>query len=272
MPFQRKGPWTNQEDMKLREWVNNEGPNKWSLCAKKFTNRTGKQCRDRWINILDPALNKSSWSAEEDYTIFTLFDRFGGVWSKFVPFFKGRTDYAIKNRFYACLRKTVSKTDRQLGRKSDVLKLNICDLMHFFPECLLEKKEAYLKSKELSSYPYKEPLNGNWSLEENFLSTASNNDTLFNAQDSDRLHENCKAVRTKEDEELEMKIEQTFIMPKLPFFVNSNMEGKAEVLNKLDEMEKMIGEIRMKIKEDEQKTDFYSNLLRSGNFSSFNGM
>jgi hypothetical protein len=30
------------------------------------TKRTGKQCRERWFNHLDPKINKNPWSEEEE--------------------------------------------------------------------------------------------------------------------------------------------------------------------------------------------------------------
>ncbi len=34
------------------------------------TNRTTKQCRERWINVVDPTVLKSKWSPEEIETLF----------------------------------------------------------------------------------------------------------------------------------------------------------------------------------------------------------
>ena len=42
-----KGPWSVHEDLLLREWVENEGEEKWSMCAKNIIGRSGKQCRER---------------------------------------------------------------------------------------------------------------------------------------------------------------------------------------------------------------------------------
>ena len=57
--------WKKEEDAFLLESVQCEGTKKWSLIADKLqelfqnkTKRTGKQCRTRWLNHLDPSINK----------------------------------------------------------------------------------------------------------------------------------------------------------------------------------------------------------------------
>lgn len=55
-PKTTKGPWTLDEDKQLAELVEEYGPEKWVYIAKLMDEkRTGKQCRERWHNHLDPA-------------------------------------------------------------------------------------------------------------------------------------------------------------------------------------------------------------------------
>jgi len=103
-----KGPWTQEEDEKLTNWVKNEGPNKWALAANIIIGRSGKQCRERWFNNLDPEIKKGEWSKEEDELVFDLYKKYGSSWSKIAKFVKGRTENSIKNRFYSTLRKLTS--------------------------------------------------------------------------------------------------------------------------------------------------------------------
>ena len=55
-----KNKWTPEEDKKLIELINENGPfkKKWTIIAEHFPNRTGKQCRERWLSNLDPSINK----------------------------------------------------------------------------------------------------------------------------------------------------------------------------------------------------------------------
>lgn len=105
-----KGPWTDEEDEMLKSWVSQEGPNKWSECAKVIPGRNCKQCRDRWFNYLDPRVKKGGWSFDEDATIFNLFQTFGPKWAYIATFLPGRTENSIKNRFYSSLRRFENQT------------------------------------------------------------------------------------------------------------------------------------------------------------------
>lgn len=62
--------------------------------------RTGKQCRERYMNHLDPSIKKSAWTRDEDNLIRTMHEKLGSQWSQYVPFLPGRADNAIKNRYH----------------------------------------------------------------------------------------------------------------------------------------------------------------------------
>ena len=42
-----KGPWTDEEDLKLVEMVTEFGAHNWSQIAAALPGRIGKQCRER---------------------------------------------------------------------------------------------------------------------------------------------------------------------------------------------------------------------------------
>ena len=144
-----KGPWTINEDSQLMEWVTIKGPYRWSHCSEVIKGRSGKQCRERWFNTLNPNVKKGQWSEEEDYTIFKLFSEYGSKWSKIAAQFKGRTENAIKNRFYSTLRRIYSekkKTDNTEGNFS-AAHLNLEELLQYFPDAFKEKATVYEKFK-----------------------------------------------------------------------------------------------------------------------------
>ena len=67
--------------------------------------RNGKQCRERWLNQLNPAIRKGPWTAEEDRIILENIATIGPAWtkiSKLLP--PGRTDNAVKNRYNSTLK------------------------------------------------------------------------------------------------------------------------------------------------------------------------
>ncbi|KAF9921993.1 hypothetical protein FBU30_007935 [Linnemannia zychae] len=98
-PRQVKGPWTDDEDRKLRELVNEYGPEKWVFIASRIGSRTGKQCRERWHNHLDPLINKAPFTHEEDMRILELYNQLGSKWAEMAKHMPGRPDNAIKNHF-----------------------------------------------------------------------------------------------------------------------------------------------------------------------------
>lgn len=58
------GPWCPNEDAQLVELVKQYGGKHWARIASMLPGRTGKQCRERWCNNLDPSLKKGAWSPE----------------------------------------------------------------------------------------------------------------------------------------------------------------------------------------------------------------
>ncbi len=148
-----KGPWTIEEDKKLIEWVKLEGPKKWASCAEFIKGRNGKQCRERWFNALNPSVKKGSWTAEEDFNIFYLYNKYGSRWSFINTFFEGRTENSIKNRFYSALRRFYSEKNNKFDFHTDSLSINTYIgnvLLKFLPDALMEKSILFAKTKGCS--------------------------------------------------------------------------------------------------------------------------
>ncbi len=55
-----------------------------------FKNRSGKQCRERWHNHLDPNINKDYWTEKEENTLFLKHLEYGNKWSDIAHFLPGR--------------------------------------------------------------------------------------------------------------------------------------------------------------------------------------
>ena len=73
----RAGPWSASEDAQLVELVGQYGGKHWARIASMLPGRTGKQCRERWCNNLDPSLKKGAWTPEEDETILAMHAKLG---------------------------------------------------------------------------------------------------------------------------------------------------------------------------------------------------
>ncbi|GFH55585.1 homeodomain-like protein [Chaetoceros tenuissimus] len=103
--IKRKGPrnhgtkWTSEEDAKLIRLIKLHGK-KWTLISNVFKVKSAMQCRDRWCNHLDPNINKSPWTKEEDMLLIKLQKEKGNSWTKIAKCMNGRTENDVKNRFH----------------------------------------------------------------------------------------------------------------------------------------------------------------------------
>jgi hypothetical protein len=76
-----KRPWTKEEDQLLREAVAQHGARNWSSVSKMIPTKNGKQCRERWINHIDPAINREPWTHEDDMKLIEAHSRIGNKWT-----------------------------------------------------------------------------------------------------------------------------------------------------------------------------------------------
>lgn len=140
-PGLQKGYWSKEEDTQLLNWIEENGPKKWSECSKFLKKRSAKQCRERWLNNLDPRINRDQWTEEEDKKIYELYKKYGTSWSKVSKEMIGRTENSIKNRFYSSVRSLISNEDLlQVSKEKKKINKN----QGFF-NVLKEKKDEETK-------------------------------------------------------------------------------------------------------------------------------
>ena len=101
----KKGNWTEEEDKLLLEWVEHRGPTNWTECSKNINGRCGKQCRERWVNALDPRIKRGNWEEKEHTMIFDQMKTNWSSWTLISKKLPGRTENAIKNYFYSSIRR-----------------------------------------------------------------------------------------------------------------------------------------------------------------------
>ena len=114
----QRGFWSEQEDKNLEDAVNKNGARNWSHISTFVKNRNGKQCRERYLNHLDPTIKKNNFSAEEDKIIIKSQRKYGNSWSKISTMLEGRTPNSIKNHWYGSLNKTSNQSEKKRKRES----------------------------------------------------------------------------------------------------------------------------------------------------------
>ena len=91
------------------------GPHQWEHMALQMEGRSGKQCRERWHNQLNPLLKKANWSIEEDWILYILHQTVKNRWAEITNVLLGRSDNSIKNYWNSTLRQKQSKLEADLN-------------------------------------------------------------------------------------------------------------------------------------------------------------
>ncbi|KAF3769427.1 hypothetical protein M406DRAFT_33586, partial [Cryphonectria parasitica EP155] len=93
-----KGAWSPEEDRRLSNAVEKYGMN-WTKVATVVGSRCGDQCSSHWRQVLDPNINFSDWTSEEDERLLMAVRMHGTNWSTIALFHTPqRTTLALKNQ------------------------------------------------------------------------------------------------------------------------------------------------------------------------------
>ncbi|MDR1627734.1 MAG: hypothetical protein LBR79_03065 [Oscillospiraceae bacterium] len=102
-----RSKFTEAEDAQLRQLVQNKNPDEtWDIIASRMPGeKTGRQCRDRYLYYLSPYIINTPWTDEENQLLSEKYQELGPRWRSIARFFPGRTDNQIKNRYRLLERK-----------------------------------------------------------------------------------------------------------------------------------------------------------------------
>ena len=121
--FSQRYAWDREEEKFLVSLIQNHGQKNWSRIAKNLNNKfhkgvaviKGKQCRERWLNHLNPSLQKVKWSADEDLLLLSKQQVLGNHWSEIAKFLYGRTENQVKNRWKSLIKKK-QKLEKEISK------------------------------------------------------------------------------------------------------------------------------------------------------------
>lgn len=108
----RPGAWSEEEDQILLGLIQRRYK-KWGHIADTINRdyynnmkiRSGKQCKERWNNHLNPEINRSPWSIKEELILLKQHRKIGNKWSLIALKLNNRTESSIKNKIKSLLNK-----------------------------------------------------------------------------------------------------------------------------------------------------------------------
>lgn len=137
--YKGRSKFSPDEDRELLALVEEYGTKNWILVAEHMPNRNSRQCRERYLNYLDPNRNTDPWTEDEDRLLEEKYAKYGPRWVHMVKFFPHRTDAMIKNRHMVLQRrlKKSAQTSPPTTSESDTYPIFDVEELEFMDEFAL---------------------------------------------------------------------------------------------------------------------------------------
>ncbi|CUS20344.1 LAQU0S01e04522g1_1 [Lachancea quebecensis] len=100
--YVKGGVWSNIEDQILKAAIQKYGTHQWSKVASLLQKKTAKQCESRWNEFLNPNLNFTEFSKEDDSRLLELVKKLPNQW-RTISEVMGRTAQACVDRYNTLL-------------------------------------------------------------------------------------------------------------------------------------------------------------------------
>lgn len=112
-----KGAFTPEEDAILFQLKTQNPDMPWGEVVKHVKGRNVKQVQTRWENALDPSVDRSELTEEEDERIIQAWREYGPDWKKIAECVPGRTRQAVRYhiRRYVRMLARVEKQEQNSG-------------------------------------------------------------------------------------------------------------------------------------------------------------
>lgn len=104
-----KVTWSDKENKILTEVINKFGTNNWTEIAVEFNkvsaenSRTRKQCRDHWLNFLNPEVDRGKMTPQDELHLLCYWQQLGNRWVEIAKFM-GRSENWVKNNWKKILK------------------------------------------------------------------------------------------------------------------------------------------------------------------------
>ncbi|EAY22310.1 Myb-like DNA-binding domain containing protein [Trichomonas vaginalis G3] len=112
-PNKKSKTWSKHDDQRLLAAIHKYGLLDWNKISEFVGNgRSRSQCVQRWSRSLNPLINKTQWTKEEDEKLLRMINKYGKrSWTKISSEIEGRTDVQCRYR-YQILTKSEGKEQK----------------------------------------------------------------------------------------------------------------------------------------------------------------